>query len=57
MSAWFWSSRSAVAARSGSASGVVAALTMYSRVHVMWSSHRLRIASWKAAAEGLTPLS
>src|SRR5262245_55268953 len=54
MSAWLASNRSAVGPRSGSDAGVVAALTMYSRVQVMWSSHSLRIASWKAARLGLS---
>ena len=37
---------------SGRLSGRVAALTMNSRVQVMWSSQSLRMASWKATLSG-----
>src|SRR5829696_7489681 len=45
MSTWFCSRRLVVGPLSGKSA---AALTMNSRVHVIWSSHSLRIASWKA---------
>src|SRR4051794_2421657 len=47
ISTWFCSSRWVVASLSGRSA---AALTMYRRVHVMWSSHSLRMASRKARA-------
>src|SRR6185369_10359140 len=49
MSTWLASRRSTVGWRSGSEPDSVAALTRKSRVQVMWSSHSLRIASWKLA--------
>jgi hypothetical protein len=51
MSTWLASSRASVACRSGSPA---AKLTIASRVHVMWSSHSLRIASWKAACRAVS---
>ena len=46
MSAWFASSRVAVASKPFEPSAKV---TMASRVHVTWSSHSLRMASWNAS--------
>jgi hypothetical protein len=47
MSTWFFSSRSVVGPLPGKSA---AALTMNNRVHVMWSSQSLRMASWKPAS-------